>query len=108
MEVGQVWTNGPHQWKITRILTEKKLSYGINITSRQPKEGEFGYLLEDGTPAGWGGIWSLVAPKPEPVIVSFSPCKPVNLFEFFKSVPTGNCACNIPRGQCWIHKDSPV
>lgn len=108
-----------HVVAVNDVITDRYVSYTVssiidnqvwvksNGNWKNP-ECLFGCLNADGTPNNWDKAWTIE--RPEVVSsVSLSPApKLVSLDEetaFFRRVPAGNCACNIPRHQCRFHRD---
>lgn len=99
LEVGQVW-----RWHdvdpaddivyvITRI--DERKAYHLNSVG---SESTFAYIDRDGI-SHLDEMWALVVQtKIVPALHQ------QDAMDFFKSVPSGHCPCNIPRSQCDFHK----
>lgn len=110
VKVGQVWLGSSGHRTITRFEVRSD-GYRLAIGGANGQEWGFGHVDQDDY-----AIWDTVS---YPMITdvegsastgkaSSSTATETTLFDLFKQVPNGHCACNIPKVQCKYHGNSQV
>lgn len=107
-EVGQVWECiNKRDYLFGHKFTIIEIEKDGKVIATNSKEGKVVFAYDSTSPIDKND-WFLVSGDMYRCFPNVEKCSPVsfsekNDFQFFSSVASGNCACNIPRHQCRYH-----
>lgn len=111
VQPGQVWNFGSLERRyISRLDGIRVITNRLHKDGLISSEDYFGVVDQGGMPDGWDYEWSVECGDDDSVMISQAIATIIAsrqddpLLSFFKSVPSGHCACNILRTQCSYHR----